>query len=156
MCAPVEKSITVMLVTSLALALSLGLAGCGGGEPGLASVQGRVTYKGQPVTQGDIYFSPTEPGVRGAQSPLDSDGSYQLGTFAPEDGAYAGPHKVSIVSRGPDKPIPAKQAARMLPEDMQGTGDPLIPRKYFSPETSNLSAEVVSGKSNTFDFELTD
>lgn len=153
---PVAKPIAAIIVAGLFLAGSLGLAGCGGGEPGLAGVQGRVTYKGQPVTQGEIYFTPDQPGTRAAQSPLDSDGRYQLGTFAPKDGAYAGSHKVSIISRGPDKPIPAKKAGSMLPEDMQGTGDPLIPRKYFSPESSKLSAEVAAGKSNTFDFELID
>ncbi|SIO20099.1 hypothetical protein SAMN05444166_2960 [Singulisphaera sp. GP187] len=151
-----DKGITVRTAAGLILAFSIGLAGCGGGEPGLNSVRGRVTYKGQPVTQGEIYFTPDKSGARAAQSPLDSDGRYQLGTFAPKDGAYAGSHKISVVSRGPDKPIPAKKAASMLPEDMQGTGDPLIPRKYFSPETSKLSVEVAPGESNTFDFELTD
>lgn len=152
----VEKSLTVVAAAGLMLIVSLGLAGCSGGEPGLSRVQGRVTYKGQPVTQGVIYFTPEKEGARAAESPLDSDGRYRLGTFAPNDGALAGKHKVSVVSRGPDKPIPAKKAGSMLPEDMQGTGDPLIPRKYFSPESSKLTAEVAPGKSNTLDFDLTD
>jgi len=151
------KSFLVPLPTELGplALLAIVLAGCGG-EPGLVAVQGRVTYKGQPVSKGDVYFSPTQAGARGAQGTLESDGSYRLGTLAPGDGAYVGTYKVSIVSRGPDKPIPAKQAGRMMPEDMQGTGDPLIPRHYFSPESSRLEAAVDAGKSNTFDFDLTD
>lgn len=131
------------------------VAGCGG-EPGLARVKGRVTYKGQPVASGQIFFSPEAGGTRGAQADLASDGSYDLGTFGPGDGAYVGKHKVSIVAQGPDKPIPPKMKGKMMAEDMQGSGDPLVPRKYFSAETSGLAAEVVAGKTNTFDFELHD
>ena len=134
--------------------IALAAIGCGG-TAGLAKVQGRVTYKGQPVTKGDVFFSPETPGVRGAQGPLGPDGSYRLGTFEPGDGAAIGKHKVSIVSQGEDKPIPPRMVGKMMPEDMQGSGAPLIPKKYFSPETSGLSKEVVSG-SNTFDFELVD
>ncbi|MGE3821147.1 MAG: hypothetical protein AB7I30_17175 [Isosphaeraceae bacterium] len=131
------------------------LAGCGG-EPGMTRVNGRVTYKGEPVPSGTVYFSPDEPGQRGAQGPLDSNGYYSLGTFQPGDGAYVGKHKVSIVAQGPDKPIPAKMKGKMMEEDMQGTGDPLIPRKYFSAEQSGLEAEVTDRGPNTFNFELTD
>ena len=140
---------------SLSLFLTPALPGCGG-EPGLARVRGRVTYKGQPVTQGDVFFSPEGGGTRGAQGKLDADGSYSLGTYAPGDGAYIGKHKVSVVAQGADKPIPNKMKGKMLAEDMQGTGDALVPRKYFSPESSGLSAEVKEGRSNVFDFDLKD
>lgn len=141
---------------TLTLAMALGSAGCGGGsEPGVNPVSGRVTYKGEPVTTGDVYFSPEGASARGAQGKLDSSGNYSLGTFTAKDGAYAGTYKVSIVSRGPDKPVPKKMVGKMLEEDMQGTGDPLIPKKYFNAETSGLAAEVTSG-SNTFNFDLTD
>jgi hypothetical protein len=33
-------------------------------------------------------------------------------------------------------------------------GKPLIPPKYFSPETSKLRAEVVASKDNVFDYVL--
>jgi hypothetical protein len=141
---------------ALTLAMTLGIVGCGGGEPGVTPVSGRVTYKGQPVTTGEVFFSPEHSGARGAQGKLDSSGNYTLGTFDARDGAYAGAYKVSIIAQGPDKPIPAKKVGKMLEEDMQGTGDPLIPRKYFNAETSGLKADVVAGKSNTFDFDLTD
>ena len=44
----------------------------------------------------------------------------------------------------------------MLEEDMQGTGVPLVPKRYLSPTTSDLKADVQAGKSNVFDFELKD
>src|SRR4051812_4983906 len=115
-----KRAILALIADGLTLGVSLALAGCGG-EAGLAGVRGRVTYKGRPVGEGEGYFSPIKPGIRGAQGPLDSDGYYQLGPFAPGDGAFAGGHKVSVVSRGPDKPIPANKAGGMMPEDMQGT-----------------------------------
>jgi len=149
---------TTAAAAGLALVLTMGLAspGCGGGEPGVIPVSGRITYKGEPVTIGDVYFSPSGSSTRGAQGKLDSNGNYALGTFSAQDGAYVGTYKVTVVSRGPDKPIPAKMIGKVLEEDMQGTGEPLIPQKYFNAETSGLSAEVSTDKTNTFDFDLTD
>ncbi|MFO0954367.1 MAG: hypothetical protein U0835_25055 [Isosphaeraceae bacterium] len=152
---PRARLAAAALGLTLPLLLALAPVGCGG-EPGLAAARGRITYKGQPVSKGEVFFSPEEPGKRGAQGTLDENGYYTLGTFGPGDGAYVGKHQVSIVSQGADKPIPPKMKGKMMEEDMQGSGDPLIPRKYFSPATSGLTAEVVSGGSNTFDFDLKD
>ena len=151
-----DRTTAAASALTLALAMALGSAGCGGGEPGVIPVSGRITYKGEPVTTGEVYFSPESSSNRGAQGTLDSNGNYTLGTFSANDGAYAGTYKVSVVSRGPDKPIPAKKVGKVLEEDMQGTGDPLIPQKYFTPDASGLKAEVTDGGSNTFDFDLTD
>ncbi len=140
----------------LSMALTIGfVSGCGG-EPGLARVKGRITYKGAPVATGEVFFTPEEPGKRGAKGILDSNGEYSLTTYETGDGAYTGKHKVSVIAQGPDKPIPPKMKGRMMEEDMQGSGDPLIPRKYFSAQTSNLSAEVSEGKTNVVDFDLQD
>lgn len=140
----------------LTLITSAALSGCGGGEPGLARVSGTVTYKGKPVTPGEVFFTPEEPGKRGAKGILDSSGRFTLTTFENGDGAYSGKHKVSVISQGPDKPVPPKMKDRMMPEDMQGSGDLLVPRKYVSSQTSGLNADVVEGKSNSFDFDLQD
>lgn len=137
----------------LALTLLGLLAGCGD-DKGLVSVFGTVTYKGQPLASGDISFVP-EAGGQAATGQIDSGGGYRLGTFAPGDGAKPGKHRVQIVSRGPDKPIPKKKQGKMMEEDMQGSGDALIPQKYFSAETSGLTADVGSS-GGRFDFELKD
>lgn len=146
--------ITLAAMTGPALMIAAGLLGCGGGAPGLIKVDGHITYKGAAVPKGEVYFTPETPGQRGAQGPLDSSGYYRLGTFAPGDGAFAGKYRVSVVAQGEDKPIPKKMIGKMLEEDMQGTGDPLVPKKYFSAESSGLSAEV--GPKRTFDFDLVD
>ncbi len=131
------------------------LPGCGGHE-GLAPVSGTVTYKGKPVTSGEVSFVPETTGARGALGTLDAQGNYELGTFDPGDGAYVGTHRVTVVSVGPDKPVPAKKKGKMMEDEMQGSGDPLIPRRYFSPATSDLKAEVVEGKNNVINFDLKD
>ncbi|MFM7318436.1 MAG: hypothetical protein ACKO5E_15940 [bacterium] len=142
------------LLLSLGTCFALVLAGCGG-EPGLARVKGRITYKGKPVEKGEVFFTPEEPGKRGARGIIDSSGNYALSTYESGDGAYVGKHRVNVISQGPDKPIPPKMKGRMMEEDMQGTGDPLIPRKYFSAQSSGLSADVANS-SNQFDFDLQD
>lgn len=142
-------------VLMLSIATTIVVSGCGG-EAGLARVKGRITYKGQPVTTGEVFFTPEEAGKRGAKGVLDSDGYYVLSTLGNGDGAYVGKHKVSVIAQGPDKPIPPKMKGRMMEEDMQGSGDPLVPRKYFNAQTSGLTADVADGTSNVFDFDLQD
>ncbi|QDV36685.1 hypothetical protein ElP_46140 [Tautonia plasticadhaerens] len=131
-----------------------GLVGCGE-DRGLVPVTGTVTYNGEPVAGGEILFTPQD-GSHAARGPLDDSGRYRLGTYGPRDGAVTGMHDVAVILRGPDKPVPEARKGQMMEEDMQGSGDPLIPERYFSPLTSGLTAEVTDDGSNEFDFTLTD
>ena len=71
-----------------------------------------------------------------------------------ENGAPIGSCRVAISLTGPPPPLPEHLAkAEAAAETMQMPGKPLIPKKYFSADTSKLKAEVKSG-SNTFDFDL--
>src|SRR5262249_13168360 len=83
--------------------LLLGLAalsGCGGRS--LAPVRGRVTCNGKPVVAASITFSPVpgSEGDRDAGKPgtgfTDAQGSYQLSTYKPYDGALVGQHRVLV------------------------------------------------------------
>ena len=151
-----KKMATAVAAAGLVLALAPGLPGCGG-EPGLVKVTGRITYKGRPVSRGQVFFTPEKASTRAADSALDADGRYRLGTFDVGDGAYVGAYQVSVVARGEPKAKPeGKKAKAFMEEDLQNSGDPLIPRKYFSPETSKLRAEVTADKTNDFTFDLTD
>src|SRR5262245_40546364 len=85
----------------LVLAGSLVLSGCGG--PEMASVKGRVTFKGKPVKDAAITFSPSAkssedkfPG-KPAVGFTDEEGNYELSTFKPRDGALVGNHRVSVM-----------------------------------------------------------
>jgi hypothetical protein len=127
-------------------------AGCGGAAK-TAPVSGTVTYKGKAVPNAHVTFAP-EDGRRAAEGVTDQGGRFALGTFTTNDGALIGKHRVNIIARGPDRPPkPGESSSGMPGETMPG--DPVIPQKYFAPDTSGLTFEVKPG-SNRADFELKD
>jgi len=122
-------------------------AGCGekSSFPETTPVSGKVTYNGQPVTKGTITFQPDEG--RAATGAIQPDGTYTLSTFAEKDGATPGHHKVMIVANDGDPTmIPGSSPGYKPPKD-------LIPKKYFSLNTSGLEATVSKDKP-TVDFDL--
>ena len=133
----------------------IGSVSTGCGDPnGVIAVSGTVTYGGKPVV-GEIQFIPEKAGTRSATGSLDSAGYFRLSSFGSNDGALPGKYKVAVISQGPDKPVPAKKKGKMMDEDMQGSGDALIPKKYLNAATSGLAAEV-SSSSHAFAFDLPD
>ncbi|WP_162271534.1 hypothetical protein [Gemmata sp. SH-PL17] len=63
--------------------------------------------------------------------------------------------RVAISLTGPSPPLPEHLAkAEAAAETLRMPGKPLIPKKYFSPETSRLTADVVAKTDNVFDFPL--
>ncbi|WP_165072933.1 hypothetical protein [Paludisphaera rhizosphaerae] len=83
----------------VALALSLIFVGCGDSSstpPGgmTVPVKGIVTYKGKPLAQGTVVFEPDAG--REAQGEVGPDGSFTLSTFAKDDGAVPGSHRVAV------------------------------------------------------------
>ena len=115
--------------------LLLVFAGCG---PSSASsvgvptspVQGKVTYKGQPLTKGRVIFEPDGKGKE-AFGDIQPDGTFVLTTYKKDDGAVLGNHRVSITVAGK-----------------------ALPMKYGSPNTSKLEVEVVEGKTDDYTFDL--
>lgn len=141
------------------LCLSL-LAGCGDGRPERVPVTGRVTYQGEPVTNGTIYFWPDDgPQARGNIAP---DGSYRLRTFEKSDGAVLGRHTVTIEAKEVTAAGPEPQS---MEEEFELFSDPntealpaprvrwLVPERYADRSTSGLTAEVTPDE-NTIDFDL--
>lgn len=126
------------------------LAGCTGGDGGFAPVTGRVVYRQQPLANAQVNFTPVAGG-RIASGQTDADGRFQLGTNTLDDGALIGKHKVSVIARGPDRPLRPGEVGSGLPGDRM-PGDPLIPAKYFDPQTSKIELEVVRGNN---DFPVT-
>ena len=87
------------------LAAALALVGCGSGNGlTLGRVQGKVTYKGEPVKFGTVSFVPdASKGTDGpiAMGNIKDDGTYVLSTSDPGDGAVVGHHKISVVGLDP-------------------------------------------------------
>jgi len=141
---------------SLWLLALMGAIGCGSsGKQPLAPLTGTVTYKGQPVVGASMTFIPENKSYRPAIAITDKQGRYRMETYEPGDGAGVGLGKISLSLRGPAKKIPPGVGDAVL-EQMADVGDPLIPLKYFKPETSGLEYEVKPNTRNVFDITLLD
>ncbi len=145
-------TLSCRMVLVVVIPLSAMLGGCQ--KKGMAPVQGTVTYRGQPLPKALVVFMPETPDVLPASGMTDSDGRYELMTIVQGDGATIGKHRVTIEARAPAKDQPSDMGGGP-PEQYLETGAPLIPEKYFQPDSSGLTAEV-KPSDNTLDFELTD
>jgi hypothetical protein len=97
------------------------------------SVRGQVTYQGRPLAGGTVTFVPAEPGPS-ATGQIQPDGQFALTTFRPGDGALPGHYAVMVIAVG--------DTAGRLPDDANPPAALLIPRKYASHRTSEITAEV--------------
>jgi hypothetical protein len=142
----IEPSLAQALALSAILAGITG--GCGPGaepHPETVPVQGKVTYKGQPVPRGTITFQPDSG--QPATGEIQSDGSYRLGTFSASDGAVLGHHRVMIIDNTADPTkIPGSSPGYVAPKD-------LVPRSYGQIDTSGLAVDVAKART-TYDFDL--
>ncbi len=135
------------IMAGLGMAAVLGLVGCQAeARISLAKVHGKVTVKGKPLTSGRVLFLPTASPGEGLPHPaagdIKPDGTYELTTNAPGDGALVGDHKVAVIAMEPPPPRGAKAEFKSL-----------IPKKYGNPESSPLKKTVVAGE-NTIDIEI--
>ena len=116
---------------------------------------GNDHLSGKPVAKAAISFIPEKAGTVPALATTDENGEYVLGTYGAADGAPVGPCRVAISLTGASPPLPEHLAkAEAAAETLRMPGKPLIPKRYFSPDTSGLKEEVLSGKDNVFDFKL--
>ena len=120
---------------------------CGQSGPEMASVSGKVTYNGKPVTKGTITFVTASPGGRNATGAIQPDGSYKLQTENPGDGAQLGDYNVTVYAHD-EEVLQYTPTTPVKPK-------PLTPAKYENPKTTDLKATVKKG-SNPLDFELKD
>jgi hypothetical protein len=136
---------------SFLLTLAAVFAGCGSSSK-TSPVAGRVTYKDKPVAKASISFTPVEGSTPAANGVTDGDGRFTLSTFGINDGALPGNYRVAIIARGPDRPPRPGEMGSGMPGEMM-PGEPVIPTKYFAPDSSGLTYEVKRGR-NQADFEL--
>lgn len=117
--------------------LILGIVGCGPRVAKIYPVDGKVVYKdGAPVSGGIIEFDapdsdpggPIKPNARAA---IQEDGAFRMTTLVDGDGSVAGRHRVVIIPPIDIDSGPPGSSAK-----------PLLPKKYRSYDTSELSVEV--------------
>ena len=117
----------------------LATPGCSSSDaPPLAEAEGTVTMNGKPLPNIGVVFFPTGSGPMSSGN-TDENGRFVLTTITPKDGAVVGQHRVAF---GAAEESSGEYARRMLPA------------KYESPQTSQVTAEVVAGQVNQFTFEL--
>jgi hypothetical protein len=133
----------------LLLPFAVTVPGCGSSGPEMARVRGRVTVKGQPLTRGTISFVATDPERPNATGQIGADGSYDLQTHEPGDGAQLGDYKVTVSDED------TGQILDYIPKKKMPERKSLIAEKYGSVDTTELKMTVKRG-SNTRDFDLTD
>jgi hypothetical protein len=130
------------------------IPGCGQSK---AVVRGKVTYKNNPLTSGEVVFI-GKPGTVPRAALINSDGMYRL------DDAPTGEVKVTVVSFKTKGPVSApavggkiigKTDSGKLTSDAALPRSSAIPDKYKDPKTSDLAFTVSLG-SQTIDIELKD
>ncbi|HXG10887.1 MAG TPA: hypothetical protein VNK04_14100 [Gemmataceae bacterium] len=131
--------------TAAAACLLLLAGGCGTEPAPLATVRGKVFYRGAPLGGGTIVFIPDAD--RGSSGPLaraeiQADGSYVLATDD-QPGAVAGWHRVTVLAVLPPDPRQQPPVHRAL-----------VPRRYSDPDFSRLSCRVKPNEENVIDFHL--
>jgi hypothetical protein len=142
--------------------LALTVSGCGS-DDGLGkryTISGTVTYKGQPLKWGKIAFIPQKADDLAGGGDVEDGQIQNVTTHTPGDGLLPGKYVVTVTAveavdvekltkrfkAAPDPVALAKAAAK---------GRALVPRKYASATSSDLTAEV-SAEQRTFVFELKD
>jgi hypothetical protein len=153
--------------------------GCNSGNPDApCHIQGKVTYNGNPVTGGFVYFHQSD-GTK-VSLPIFANGTYsgdlKEGTLTvtvdtesinpnrKEDprghqgGGAAGAYGGAGAQKGASAAVEAKYKQQSSPTPKDAGPQPAymkIPSKYENPSTSNLSVTTKRGK-NEYNIPLTD
>lgn len=138
-------SIHIKVVFVFALMLAVALPGCGGSDMKIGAVSGKVTFRGQPVTEGTVSFINADAGA-GAEAKLGTDGTYAVET--PDGGLPVGTYAVSITP-----PLYLDDSDPKTPPSWVEKKVANIPQKYRSHYKSGLTATVQEGD-NDVPFDL--
>lgn len=120
------------------------LVGCGGSGSAKGKVKGKVTANGQPVTGGSVVLSPmTGLVATPASGNVNPDGTFELTTEKPGDGAAIGKHTVVYSAPGDEQ----------AEWDGYGTPPPVKVSPYKNMASQVTEFEVKAGQ-NELNIEL--
>ena len=119
-------------VTLMACLVMVNVTGCGSGDP-VGTVQGTVTFKGQPLTEGILYVYNKKTAEAG-------EGKVTDGKFKLLNELRTGTYVAYVTAVPPPPPNPENPPANLwgkFPKD--------FPAKYQREDKSDLSIEVKEG-----------
>ena len=124
--------------------LAVAINGCGGVGGNTAPTKGKVLVGGTPTAGLNVVFQPAEGWP--ATGVTDAQGNFTLSTLNPNDGALVGKHKVGVTQdTSASGPPPMPGSPDYDPSKVQKAP---FDSKYFSPQTSGIEKEVVSGQND--------
>ena len=136
------------------LGLVLLLVGCGDGLVPIktASLSGTATYNGQPLDEYRVYMYLKEghPAQEPSTGKVGKEGQFSMGVRKEGDGAIVGLNKVWLIY---DPPAPKQEPGH----ESSWTPPPAkikLPKKYMSPETTDLTVEVPDGGVSDYKLEI--
>lgn len=156
------------LVFSLSV-ITVAFSGCGGGiDFKTVPASGIVTLDGKPVAGAGVTFMSKE-GNKVASADTDADGKFALKTMVGKqsvNGAVVGVHKVGVSkteSSGPDAGKKEGETDKEMVNRMSGQATNtsefkekyIVPKRYNSPENSQITATVAEGGSTDIEIKLT-
>lgn len=139
-----------LLLTGCWMPAVFALAGCGGS--GLATVEGKVTVDGQPVSAGRVVFRSAD-GKSTVIAKIATDGSYRALNVPQEamNVTVAGLSKFerSRIQHG----VKGKRTSESKARAAAIESSPKVPEKYQNPDASGLTFTAQSG-TNTYNIEI--
>lgn len=129
------------------------LCGCDGGSGGRLTVNGSVSFAGEPVKEGSIIFRPTDPSQPDVSAAI-ADGVYQIPA---QLGPKAGEYTVKVVAFRMKKDPRGAYVPSYLKET--AAGDPnagMVPEQYIPKKHNDNSKLKVTFDATqpTYDFKL--
>ncbi|MSR50982.1 MAG: hypothetical protein EXS07_13165 [Gemmataceae bacterium] len=129
-CEMKHRELNFLFSGVLFILVGLALPGCAYPEEGI--IKGNITFKGSPVTNGDVCLQNVSKGI-GLMIPITLEGKFQSITAVP-----IGEYEISVTpAMGPPPDINGKAKAPMQKS--------FLPEKYKSFSTSGLSITVAKG-----------
>lgn len=153
------------LLLACAVPMMAALFGCAPpGDTGPARVPATVTitYKGSPVEGATVTFVAKAKEGQAAFGITDASGKTPLSTLGENDGAIPGEYQVLVQktkTEGAGVKVDSTEIGAMpAGDDAMKTGQTtnLLPEKYISIGTTDLTATVAETGENAFTFDLTD
>lgn len=127
--------------------LLLTMAGCGP-TPNIAPFSGQVLFQGEPLEFGSVMLQPVDGG-QPSHAVIQSDGTFQMQIREVGEGATVGLNRVRITCYPAQRPGNAVNASQEL-----ALGRSLIPTKYTSFGSSELTVEVKADNNEPYVIEL--